>query len=52
MFIRVYYAASPTIVKMFGKYEWFHNMWRKPLDRLVSKLQKMGMENTPYKDKN
>lgn len=52
MFIRVYYAASPTIVKMFGKYEWFHNMWRKPLDRLVSKLQKMGMESTPYKDKN
>lgn len=50
MFIRVYYAVSPTIVKMFGKYEWFHKMWRKPLDRLVSKLQKNGMENTPYKD--
>lgn len=52
MFIRVYYAVSPTIVKMFGEYEWFHKMWRKPLDRLVSKLQKNGLESTPYKDKN
>lgn len=50
MFIRVYYAVSPTIVKMFGKYKWFHNMWKKPLDRLVSKLQRNGMESTPYQD--
>lgn len=50
MFIRVYYAVSPTIVKMFGEYEWFHKMWRKPLDRLVSKLQKNGLESTLYKD--
>lgn len=50
IFIRVYYVISPTIVKMFGKYDWFHKMWRKPLDRLVLKLQKNGMESTPYKD--
>lgn len=50
MFIRMYYAVSPTIVKMFGKYKWFHNMFKKPLDRLVSKLQRNGMEGTPYKD--
>lgn len=50
MFIRLYYAVSTTIVKMFGKYEWFHKMWRKPLDRLVSKLQKQGVEDTPYSD--
>lgn len=50
MFIRVYYAVSPKIVKMFGEYGWFHKMWKKSLDRLVSKLQKNGMESTPYED--
>lgn len=50
MFIRMYYAISPTIVKMFGNYKWFHNMWKNPLNRLVSKLQKIGIESTPYKD--
>lgn len=50
MFIRVYYAFSPTIVKMFGDYKWFHNMCKKPLDRLVLKLQKIGTEGTPYED--
>jgi hypothetical protein len=50
IFIKLYYATSPTIVKLFGNFEWFHKMWKKPLDKLVSKLQENGVENTPYKD--
>ena len=49
-FIRLYYSVSPTIVKLFGNYAWFHKMWKKPLDRLVEKLQNDGVENTPYDD--
>lgn len=50
MFIRIYYAVSPTIVKMFGEYEWFHKMWRKFLDKMVLKLKQNGLEETPYND--
>lgn len=50
-FIRCYYAISPTFVKWFGKTNWFRNLFRKPLNKWVSKLNKQGFENTPYKDK-
>jgi hypothetical protein len=51
MFIRTYYAISPTIVKWFGKTDWFKKFWKGKLDRLVKKLQSEGVESTPYKDK-
>ena len=50
-FIRTYYAISPTLVKWFGKTNWFKNMWKGKLDRMVKKLQDAGVENTPYNDK-
>lgn len=50
-FIKTYYAISPTLVKWFGETNWFKNMWRKPLDFMVSKLNKQGVEDTPYIDK-
>ncbi len=50
-FIRTYYAISPTLVKWFGHTEWFKKMWKGKLDRMVSKLQSNGVENTPYQDK-
>ncbi len=49
-FIKVYYAISPTLVKHFGKYTWFINACKLSLDKLVSKLQINGFENTPYQD--
>ena len=49
-FIRIYYAISPTIVKIFGNAEWFRKMWRGKLDRMVKKLQNKGYESTPYND--
>lgn len=51
MFIRVYYAISPTIVKWFGKTSWFKRMWQGRLDKMVAKLNGNGVEDTPYQDK-
>ena len=50
LFIKLYYAISPTIVKWFGKRNSFQKFWRKRLDKMVIKLQNKGFENTPYND--
>lgn len=50
-FIRTYYAISPTLVKWFGNTEWFKHLWKPNLDRMVEKLNKKGVENTPYNDR-
>ena len=52
LFIRIYYAISPSIVKLFGKTNWFKNMWKGTLDKMVKTLQEKGVENTPYSDIN
>jgi hypothetical protein len=51
LFIKTYYAISPTLVKWFGDTEWFKKMWKGKLDRMVAKLQSNGVESTPYEDK-
>ncbi|MBQ2737853.1 MAG: toll/interleukin-1 receptor domain-containing protein [Clostridia bacterium] len=51
LFIRTYYAISPTLVKWFGHTRWFKRMWRGKLDRMVKRLQDSGVESTPYQDK-
>lgn len=50
LFIRFYYATSPTAVRLFGKQKWFHKLFKTPLDKFVKKLQENGVENTPYND--
>lgn len=50
-FIHTYYAISPTLVKWFGKSKWFKNLWKPTLDRMVETLNGMGVENTPYNDR-
>lgn len=52
LFIKIYYTISPTLVKWFGKTQWFKNMWRGSLDKMVNRLQDKGYESTPYIDKN
>lgn len=49
-FIKIYYAISPTAVRLFGKQKWFHKLFKSPLDKLVKKLQDNGVESTPYND--
>ena len=51
LFIRLYYAVSPTAVKLFGDSPWFQNFFRDKLDTMVSKLQADGFESAPYEDK-
>lgn len=51
LFIYLYYAISPTLVKWFGETEWFKNMWKPMLDKKVKKLNLNGVENTPYNDR-
>lgn len=52
MFIRTYYAISPTLVKCFGHTEWFKKMWKGKLDRMVANLNAEGVKDTPYEDRN
>lgn len=51
VFIRVYYAVSPTLVKWFGHTEWFKKLWKGKLDRMVCNLNSKGVEDTPYTDR-
>lgn len=49
-FIKAYYATSPTAVRLFGNTEWVKRIWKKKLDKIVSHLQRDGIESTPYED--
>lgn len=49
--IRTYYAISPTIVKWFGKTKWFKKLWQGIPDSMVQRLNRSGVEDTPYNDK-
>lgn len=51
VFIQMYYAISPTLVKVFGNKQWFKSIWKKFLDRMVADLNEQGVENTPYEDR-
>lgn len=51
LFIRLYYAISPTVVKYFGGTKSFKRIFKKRLDKMVDKLNAEGVENTPYDDK-
>ncbi len=50
-FIKTYYFISPTLVKWFGKTNWFKSIWKKPLDKMVNRLKDKGYKDTPYNDK-
>lgn len=51
LFIKCYYAISPTLVKWFGETKWFKSFWNKRLDKVVSNLNKRGIKDTFYEDK-
>ena len=50
LFVKVYYAISPTLVKWFGKKAWFTSLWRGYLDNKVSSLKKSGYSDEKYND--
>ena len=51
LFIKTYYAISPTLVKWFGDTIWFKKLFKDHLDKIVLRLQDKGFKNTPYIDK-
>lgn len=51
IFINIYYAISPKLVKWFGDTSWFKKLWKSPLDCLVKTLNERGGEDTPYIDR-
>ena len=51
LFIKTYYAVSPTFVKYLGNVKFFKTQGKKVLDKWVAKLNIEGYESTPYEDK-
>ena len=50
IFIKIYYMASPLLVKWFGNKKLFKTIGRKCLDVMILRLAKKGIEDTPYMD--
>lgn len=51
LFIKCYYATSPSLVKWFGNTVWFKRLWKCSLDALIKKLHQKGVPDTFYHDK-
>ena len=51
LFISFYYAISPTLVRWFGETQWFRNLWKPTLDKIVERLNREGVADTPYQDR-
>ena len=51
LFVKCYYAISPTLVKWCGNQKWFRTFWKNYLDTMVFKLHQQGIEDTRYSDK-
>ena len=49
-FIRLYYATSPTLVKLFGRAKWFGAFWQKILNKFVERLKIEGFGDGEYED--
>ena len=47
-FIKVYYAISPTLVRLFGRYKWVKGLWKAVLDPMVKNLNHSGISDEPY----
>lgn len=50
-FIKIYYAISPKLVKLFGNSNRIKQRVRTKLDSFVEKLQKAGVDSSPYSDR-
>ena len=49
-FIKIYYALSPMLVKVFGNTKWFQFFWRLVLDNIIVDLKRKGISDRPYDD--
>lgn len=51
LFIKCYYAVSPSLVRRFGNAKWFRVFWKSKLDKIVTRLNSEGIKDTQYNDK-
>lgn len=49
-FVKFYYAVSPTLVRLLGRYKSVNAFNRLWLNRIVSRLRQSGYSDAPYKD--
>jgi hypothetical protein len=50
-FIHLYYAVSPTLVRWFADSCLFKRFLRPVLDKMVDRLKRDGIADTPYNDR-
>lgn len=50
LFIKMYYATSPSLVKHFGNKKLFRKIFKSYLDKKLIKLENRGYSDTPYND--
>ena len=50
IFIKAYYAISPTIVRLAGNTKWFNKILKYRLDKMVKSLKNEGFDSMPYED--
>lgn len=50
LFVKAYYAVSPTVVRCFKDNRLFNSINRKALNAWVKHLREKGYEETPYQD--
>ena len=50
LFIKSYYAISPTIVRIFGEKDWFNKFFKRKLDYFVGNLILQGYSTEKYED--
>lgn len=51
VFIKIYYAVSPKMVKYLGNYQIIRAFWKNILNKLVEHLKNKGFSSNPYFDK-
>lgn len=50
IFVRIYYAVSPCLVRAFGNCQWFKRGWKGFLDKMVDYLMRHGVSSAKYSD--
>jgi len=49
-FIKLYYAISPIVIRLFGETAWFNSFFKNRLDEMVKYLNKKGYSSEKYED--
>ena len=45
MFVKCYYAISPTLVNWFGETKWFRSFWKSRLDKMIAALNSKSTDD-------